>query len=202
MHAATVSTDIFYTASDIRMLPIIDLDPKDLNCIFSTLCFIEDQAKKLNMETACITFDQQLWIKAVEVVNSKDLNVVPRLGGFHMIMNFLGSLGKLMDGSGLAEAFETCYGSVTIAHMLNGKAESRALRAHLLVQSALCNLLLKDILQSTSDSNTTSSREFSLDELITLYNTVLENNASSDVDGELSHCLDAWMYEEVVSTSN
>jgi len=50
--------DSFQPACDFRMLPIIDVNPNDMSCIFSTLAFVEKQAKRLNMDTACITFDQ------------------------------------------------------------------------------------------------------------------------------------------------
>lgn len=98
------------------MLPIIDLDPKDMNCIFSTLCFIENHAAHLNVQTAYVTFDQQLWIKAVEVVNSQNLNIVPRLGRFHTIMCYLASLGKVVK-QGLLRPVGTCYGNVTVGHI-------------------------------------------------------------------------------------
>ena len=62
------------------------------------------------MATACITFDQPLWIKTVEIVQSSKLNVVCRLGGFHVIMRFFGSIGKLVEGSGFADVLQSCYG--------------------------------------------------------------------------------------------
>jgi len=82
------------SAADIRMLPIIDMNPNDMTCIYTTLCFVEKQAELSNMETACITFDQPLWIKAVEITQSMRMNVVCRLRGY------LGSIGKVMEGSG------------------------------------------------------------------------------------------------------
>ena len=88
---------------DIRMLPIIDMDPGDRTCIFSTLLFIIDQAKKLNICTPCVTFDQPLWLKATEVAKSESLNIVIRMGVFHMIMSFLGSIGTVMSGAGLSD---------------------------------------------------------------------------------------------------
>ena len=52
----------------INFLPIIDLNPSDENCIFSTLLFIIDQAKKLNVEIPSVTFDQPLWLKATGII--------------------------------------------------------------------------------------------------------------------------------------
>ena len=86
--------------SETLNLPIIDLNLSDETCIFSNLSF-QSQARKLNIPTPCITFDQPLWIKAVEITKNKSLNVVCRLGGFHIMMSFLGSIGSMMKGSGL-----------------------------------------------------------------------------------------------------
>ena len=59
----SVSSDGFHPVSEVRLLPIIDLNPNDLTCIHSTLLFVERQAKMLNIPTACITFDHPLYIK-------------------------------------------------------------------------------------------------------------------------------------------
>ena len=64
------------------------------------------------------------------------------LGGFHLLMSFLGSIGASMKASGLEEALEVVYGKNTVPHMISGKAISRAIRGHFLVESALvCHLM-------------------------------------------------------------
>lgn len=72
--------------TDICMLPIINLNPGDKSCILSTLSFVADQAVRLNIVTPCITLDQPLFIKAVEVFECHKLNMVCRLGGFQNIL--------------------------------------------------------------------------------------------------------------------
>ena len=138
MHV-TSQVPTVYEAASIRFLPIIDLNPSDETCIFSTLLFVMQQAKKLNIPTPCITFDQPLWQKAMGIIKEQNLQMVCRLGGFHTLMSFLGSIGNLMKGSGLEEVFEEVYSEDTVKHIISGHAVARALRAHLLVQSALVN---------------------------------------------------------------
>jgi len=58
--------------------------------IYSTLVYIQSQAKQLNIPTACMRFDQPLWYKAVDIITKKLLNIICRLGRFHTIMSFLG----------------------------------------------------------------------------------------------------------------
>jgi len=64
--------------------------------VLSTLKSVEKQAGLLNMETTCVTFDQPLYIKAVEIAHAADLDVVCRLRGFHLLMNFMGATGAIM----------------------------------------------------------------------------------------------------------
>ena len=136
------------TATDIRMQPIIDLNPNDPTCIYSTLVFIAKQAEKLNVSLPTVTFDQPLWLKAVNIVNCHKMRIVCRLGAFHTEMSFLGSIGSLMAGSGLSDAMKCCYGENTVKHILSGKAVARAVRAHCLVESALTIMLLKSIVST------------------------------------------------------
>ena len=70
---------------------------------------------------ACITFDQPLWLKAVEVIKAKSM------------MSFMGRIGSMMKGSGIEEALETVYGPNVVTHMISGMAVSRALRGQFLV---------------------------------------------------------------------
>ena len=109
------------------MLPIIDLKSSDESCIYSTLSYVKHQATLLNIPIICITFDQPLWWKAVEIIDAKSMDIVCRLGGFHNMMNFLGSLGSLMNGTGLSELLTTIYGESSVTHILSGKAISGAL---------------------------------------------------------------------------
>ena len=130
-------------------LPMIDLNPSDLSCVYSTLLFVCDHAHRYGV-TPIITFDQPLWWKAMTIVESETeganlSSVVVRLGGFHKLMSFLGSIGHLMAGSGLQELLETIFAPNTVTHILSGKAFARAVRGHLLLDTALSTVRLAGI---------------------------------------------------------
>ena len=55
------------------------------------------------------------------IIKEKDFNIVCGWGRFHMLMSFLGSVGKLMVGSGLEEMFEDVYSEDTMKHIFSGK---------------------------------------------------------------------------------
>ena len=132
--------------SKIAFLSVIDLQPTVMTCVYSTLSFICDHAKRYSV-TPIVTFDQPLWWKAMIIVTNEpetsDLkSVVLRLGGLHIEMSFLGCIGHVMAGSGLKEFFELVYATNAAGHMLSAKALARAVRGHFLVDSALNALLV------------------------------------------------------------
>lgn len=68
-YMSNVSSGSAYAGqSSVSLLPIIDLNPNDMLCIFSTLKFVESQAQILGIVTPVITFDQPLWIKTYEII--------------------------------------------------------------------------------------------------------------------------------------
>ena len=52
-----------------------------------------------------------------------NMNIIVRLGGFHQLMSFLGSIECAMEGSGLKNALETVYVPISLGHMLTGEAK-------------------------------------------------------------------------------
>lgn len=60
-----------------------------------------------------------------------------RIGGFHMLMSYFGSIGYIMDGSGLDELMSTVYSPQSMKHLLSGHAFARSLREHILVFTAI-----------------------------------------------------------------
>jgi len=84
-------------------------------------------------------------MKASEIIAaSPELKtcLVTRLGGFHLIISYMGAIGYIMGGNGLDVLWQTVYADATVQHMLNGHAYARALRAHFLTSAALTTLLL------------------------------------------------------------
>ena len=82
MEQSVYKIEVEFQQSDVLTLPIIDLPPTDLTCIYSTLLFIQDQAKKM---TPCVTFDQPLWYKASGIIAIKKLNIICCVGGFTLL---------------------------------------------------------------------------------------------------------------------
>ena len=87
-------------------------------------------------------------------------------------MSYMGGIGHLMRGSGLEELIETVYTGKTIGHIMKWKTYPRALRAHMLVSTALN----KHILNQRPEPLLHLSRDV-LD--LSIYNMLLGLNKSS-----------------------
>ena len=127
--------------SAITFLPMIDMSSSDISCIYSTIIYVCAEAKRHKVSTV-ITFDQPLWWRVQIILTNEPPEIelhslVVRLGDFHAQISFLGCIGHLMSGSGLQDLLEVVYSANTVTHILSGKAVARAVRGHLLVDSAL-----------------------------------------------------------------
>ena len=116
----TISKGSHPGKSSVTFLPMIDMDPTNMGCIYSTLKFVEAQCKRQHT-TPIITFDQPLCWKAQLIVESEPpgselRSIILRLGGFHPEMSFLGCIGSIMSGSGIEELLECVYASNTVEH--------------------------------------------------------------------------------------
>ena len=133
--------------SRVTAIPFINLDPEDLSTIYTVLSFTVCECNKSNQRSCIVTFDQPLYIKAEQIVESckAELDIVTvRLGGFHLLMNYIGAVGYIMSGSGLEEVWLLVYAKASVTHMTSGHAYSRALRAHFITQLALGIILLQN----------------------------------------------------------
>ncbi len=133
----------------VMFMPMIDMNPSDSTCIYSTLMFVSEHARRHEV-TPIITFDQPFWWKAFMIIKSEPVGsdlrkIILRLGGFHTEMGFLGCIGHLMASSGLQEMLELIYAPNAVVHMISGKAIARAVHAHFIVDAALNALILKSV---------------------------------------------------------
>ena len=134
--------------TSVIFLPMIDLSPSDLSCIYSTMQFVCDQASRYE-SIPILTFDQPLnWksfqIRANENENCLIKKMVLQLRGFHMCMSYLGAVGQIMLESGLQEMSELVSKPPnSVPYIPCGKSYSRAVRAHMLLDTALYTSKLK-----------------------------------------------------------
>lgn len=109
--------------SSFIYLPVIDLPPTDMNCIYSTLLFLKELSDSVGHRTV-ITFDQPLYLKALMITTDKDSGVddiVLKLGSFHTGMIFLRAIGDTMENTGFNELVQTMYSENSTKSILTGQ---------------------------------------------------------------------------------
>ena len=105
--------------SFVIMLPLIKLPATNMTALHSLLCFVAESCANINLPTPAVTFDQPLYVKTCEIVLIKTIKIFFRLGGFYQLMSSLGSIGCLMEGSGLRTDLECVYVQLTVGHMFS-----------------------------------------------------------------------------------
>ena len=140
----SVITQGEFDVSRIEVLPFINHKPSQLDTICTALCFTQKLKEKYNLGVSPVTFDQPLYAKATEIRESSSNlpNIFIRLGGFHLLMSYLGSIGHIMGESGLSDQWKTVYAPNSVKHMLSGHAYARALHAHMLSSASVMARML------------------------------------------------------------
>ena len=64
-----------WSIDHINILPFIDMNSRDYSCLFSVICFVNNEIRSKELPgTSLITFYQPLLVKAVEIVCAKDVS--------------------------------------------------------------------------------------------------------------------------------
>ena len=154
----------------ISYQPIIDGDPNDYSTIYTTLleCIEKEQP-----HLPVITFDLPLWLKSVDIIESKKLSIIPRLGGFHLLKSFLGTFSVIFADCGLRDIIQLIYdGDIVADSILNGNSYDKAIRAHFLIDAA--------IIQHLVSNSFTEEEVFSMKNVVETVNKI--EDGVNDVD--------------------
>jgi len=143
-----MTSDKTVPVATIRYLPFIHAPPTDLSTIYTTLLKLVAVAEKLGQPHILVTGDLAIYLKAQQILWSKPESlagkVTMRLGGMHLLMAFIASIGKLFGDGGLLQLLTATdvYADATARQMLQGKQLNRAVRGIKLVLEALSHVYL------------------------------------------------------------
>lgn len=105
-----------FSQTSILPLQFVNSPPSNYDIIYTVLNFASKKCTTMNQNTCFVTFDQPLYIKARDVVEKTlmFLNVIVRLGDFHLLISFMGAIRYIMVGSRLKELFSIIYAPNTV----------------------------------------------------------------------------------------
>lgn len=140
-HSVKSATRAVYT-------PLIDMTPSDPDTIMSAMIEAQRLTNECGQAITVFTNDQQLYRVAVNITwvyPELFKNFMPRLGGMHTLMGFIGSVGTLMNNTGLTEVMQSAFGGVP--KMLSGKKFPQNMRAMRMVTEEI----LRPLIQTSTD---------------------------------------------------
>ena len=144
-HAAKDSTKAVY-------LPLIDMAPAEPTTMLTAMVTAQQLTNATGQTYTIFTNDQQLYRIAVNITwvySDLFINFIPRLGGMHTLMSFVGAVGTLMTDTGLEPIMNVAFGGVT--KMLIGKKYPQNVRAlRMVVEELLRGLITTGRFQSYS----------------------------------------------------
>lgn len=153
----------------VGYMPILQAPAHEMDTLNTVVKKCMHVSSVLGQQYTVITVDQALYCKLVELkwANPEyQEKLVVQLGGLHISMCFLKTIGKHMNGSGLAEAWveSGLLGPNATESVLNGKAYKRAMRAHKITIQAMWQLLMPVLLHMYEMSKPECAKQ--LDELL------------------------------------
>lgn len=126
--------------------PFVPASPTRVEIVEKSIEYFVDASRKLKQDYVVITADEAIY----EIVHGlkekfpeRYSSLVPRMGGFHICLNFLGAIGRIMANSGiediLVEAKVLLRGTANKV-ISGGKDYYKMIRAHFLIHSAVFEL--------------------------------------------------------------
>ena len=153
---AAVCTKVVPTTR-IRYLPFIHASPSDMATIFTSLLKLVKLATALGQDHILVTADLAIYGKAQQILWTHPGplagRVTMRLGGMHLTMAFIASIGSLFGDGGLRQILtgSDVYADGTVVKMLEGKQYARGLRGIKLVHEALSHMFFSAAEQYAKD---------------------------------------------------
>ena len=129
-------------------LPLIDAKPSDPSTMMTAAIKAMELTEWTGQAHTLVTCDQQLYKVLIDIkweLREKFKNLIPRLGGMHLLMSFIGCCSTLMTKSGLSYLLRSTFGSVD--KMLLAKNFPQNLRALRMVAEELLRGSIDDMIK-------------------------------------------------------
>jgi len=114
---------------------MVDGSSNDYSTIYTVLKHAQKISTVMGQAYTVITFDLAIYSKAKEIqwrFQNAFSNVVVRMGGFHIALNFFSLLGKKYADSGLNDLLieSGVYAAGSTCALMKGKSYNGGIRAH------------------------------------------------------------------------
>ncbi|CAG9771492.1 unnamed protein product [Ceutorhynchus assimilis] len=151
------------TKTEMGYGPFVPSSPTKVGVVENSIEYCLKVAQRLNQKHVIITVDEAIYeivYGLKKTISEKCKNVIPRMGGFHICLNFLGALGRIMSNSGIEDLLVEA--NILLPGTANkviggGKDYYKMIRAHNLVHSAVFELYWEQFSEWLLDTNVENS---------------------------------------------
>lgn len=135
----------------VILLPMVDMPPTNHDAMLTSTLEVKRLTEETGQKYAIFTNDRQLYKIAVEITWYNPVGFfIPRLGGMHYIMSFIGCVGTLMTESDQIEILHSSFAGAPL--MLHGTKFSHNMRAlRMVAEEVLRKLIENEDVQSFDD---------------------------------------------------
>ena len=169
--------------------PFVPNPPTNPDVVMESVDYFMAVSKYLGLSYCVLTCDQAIYeicLALQKKFTKQYKNVILRMGGFHILMNFWGSIGRLMNGTGLEQLMidgEVCQPG-TAKKIMAGNDYYQMVYAHSLVETAVYarlwetfeNWLVSDNSDDISDISNFASDLSSFWEMVNMRSSVSGEN--------------------------
>ena len=135
--------------------PLIDMPSAEYDTVLTSMLQVQRLTEMAGQAFTVLTFDQQLHRIAFEIQMAHPEKFptekfILRIGGMHLLTNFIGAIGNLMADTGLADILAAVFAGTQ--KMLLGKKFPQCLRAlQMVVEALLIPIFRENDIQSHED---------------------------------------------------
>ena len=145
-------------------LPVTDESPTKIDTVYTILKQSLDIAECLELKHMTLVMDQAIYSKAQQIRWQDNIfksRLVVRLGEFHTLMAFMGTIGKCFQASGFEDILikSGVVAPGSIGGIISGHHYNRSVRVHKLMFEALQRLRWKSYLDACSEQESSGMLE-------------------------------------------
>ena len=138
--------------SVVGYCPMLNYRSTDPSTIYTVMDYIQTVTNKLGQPYTVLTFDLALYKIAKEVQWARPIefeHTYIKMGGFHIMVNYLSALGSMHESSGLRQLLIEAglYSNVTVNQIFDGKHYNRAVRTQKLLYEVLYRKKLQSVVE-------------------------------------------------------
>ena len=151
-----ILTSRYFDPTTIGYCPLENANPTEYNTVYNLMRKVQAMMASLNQTTTVLTVDAAIYMKAKEIQWRKwdeFHDILLRMGGFHVALNFMSVLGHLYADSGIEDLLIEAgiYGSTTVTKIMKAKSYNRGVRTWKILFEAMMRLKIDSFLTWTEE---------------------------------------------------